>query len=98
MYSSNKRSRTNYSGYDNYQGNNGQPTKVDVLSSRRMRFWLSEKPWYDNIDLNLDTTARSNTSTMPLWQRQELQEFKEEQRSIQQQMGEEALDHWKVLA
>lgn len=68
---------------------------VDILTSRRMRILIREKPWHDYVDSS-PALANINATTMSKREQKEIQEFKDEQRNIQLQMTDEALSQWKV--
>ncbi|KAG0378012.1 hypothetical protein BGX24_004955 [Mortierella sp. AD032] len=60
---------------------------IDILTSRRMRILLREKPWHNHTN--------SGTPTLSTKDNQQLQEFKEKQKNIQLQMADEAFSQWK---
>ena len=71
------------------------PEAVDVLTSRRMRILIREKPWHGYVDSSAAFT-NINATTLSMREQKELEEFKDEQRNIQLQMTDEALNQWKV--
>ncbi|KAF9899787.1 hypothetical protein EC991_008329 [Linnemannia zychae] len=87
----NKRRRINAVDCDKFLDMDEVPGAVDVLTSRRMRILLREKPWHNYVDFEAAPEVLSTRD------RQELLEFKEQQQSIQLQMADEALCHWKKL-
>ncbi|KAG0289503.1 hypothetical protein BGZ96_006963 [Linnemannia gamsii] len=90
----NKRRRRSYVDCDEFYNTNSSTEMIDVLTSRRMRILLHEKPWHSRINPHTALT-KANAATLSIKDQKELQEFKEEQRNIQLQMADEALNEWK---
>ncbi|KAG0298165.1 hypothetical protein BGZ97_004160 [Linnemannia gamsii] len=60
-----------------------------------MRILLYEKPWHSHIDPHT-AVSKVNAATLSVKDQRELQEFQDEQRNIQLQMADEALNQWKM--
>jgi hypothetical protein len=91
----NKRRRRSYVDCDDFYNLNESSEMIDVLTSRRMRILLHEKPWHSHIDPHT-AVSKVNAATLSVKDQRELQEFQDEQRNIQLQMADEALNQWKV--
>lgn len=91
----NKRRRRSYIDCDEFYSTNESSEVIDVLTSRRMRILLHEKPWHSHINPHA-TLTKTNAAKLSIKDQRELQEFKDEQQNIQLQMADEALNQWKV--
>ncbi|OAQ24586.1 hypothetical protein K457DRAFT_35720, partial [Linnemannia elongata AG-77] len=92
--SNSKRKRKRFIDCDDCYDMDEASEAVDILTSRRMRILIREKPWHDYVDSS-PALANINATTMSKREQKEIQEFKDEQRNIQLQMTDEALSQWK---